>query len=92
MGSRRGFGTALSTEGRVSAPVFGKAFLWAITAGLATTIVFETVGVSILVIATLHAGDRLKRGLFGDSGPLFRPLSGWWECNCFWSFSWASSG
>jgi len=60
VGSRRGFGAALSTEGRVSARVFGKAFLWAITAGLATTIVFETVGVSILVIATLHGGGSVK--------------------------------
>ena len=42
------------------ARIVAKAFLWAITAGLATTIVFETVGVSILVIATLHGGGSVK--------------------------------
>jgi hypothetical protein len=44
----------------VSARIFGKALLWAITAALATAIVFETVGVSTLVIASLKGGGSVK--------------------------------
>jgi hypothetical protein len=44
----------------VSSRIFAKALLWAITAALATAIVFEAFGVSIPVIAALIGGGSLK--------------------------------
>lgn len=60
MGRRGSIGAPFSASRRVIARIFAKALLWAITATIATAVVFETVSVSILVIATLHGGGSAK--------------------------------
>jgi hypothetical protein len=56
MGRCRSFSPPCPTAGRVIARILGKALLWAITAALATAILFEVFGISIPVILALRAG------------------------------------
>jgi hypothetical protein len=59
VGRRRSLGAPFSTAGRVIARIVGKAFLWTITAAIATALVFEAFVLALALLVTLGRGPFL---------------------------------